>query len=109
MKDATVCSDEMGAYTYLGTTHRHETVNHSAGEYSRHGIHTNTIDGFWAQMKRGIDSTYHHASPKHLHRYADEFGYRHNTRKETDPQRFNTALQRINGRLTYAELIKKET
>ena len=105
---ATVCTDEMAAYNELGSTHRHETVNHGQGEYYRDGVHTNTIDGFWAQLKRGLYSTYHHASPKHLHRYADEFAYRHDTRKVSDPDRFVNALQTVGGRLTYAELTGKE-
>lgn len=59
---------------------RHESVNHSAKEYVRNKVHTNTIEGFWGQMKRSIDGTYHCVSPKYLQLYVDEFVFRYNLR-----------------------------
>lgn len=59
----------------------HETVNHSEKEYVRGDVHTNTIEGFWSNVKRGIKGTYVHVSKKHLTSYLREFEYRHNLRR----------------------------
>jgi len=59
---------------------KHESINHSAGEYVRENVTTNTIEGFWGQMKRSIDGTYHCVSPKYLQLYVDEFVFRYNRR-----------------------------
>ena len=64
---------------------KHRTINHSAGYYvtGEDGkIHTNTIESFWASVKRGINGTYLHVSKKHLQTYLREFEYRHNLRKQ---------------------------
>ena len=58
----------------------HYTVNHSIKEYARNGVHTNTIEGFWAILKRGIKGQFHHISIKYLNKYLDEFCYRYNMR-----------------------------
>ncbi|MDB5063558.1 MAG: hypothetical protein JWP67_3401 [Mucilaginibacter sp.] len=106
-KGATVYTDGFGAYKGLDKYYTHEVVRHDAGEYVRTGgIHTNSIEGFWSQLKRGIIGIYHNVSPKHLHRYCHEFGYRYNTRKITDVTRFEDAIKNVNVRLTYADLIK---
>jgi transposase-like protein len=77
---ATVITDGFGAYKGLDKTYTHEVVMHSENEYVRPGnIHTNSIEGFWSQLKRGIIGTFHQVSPKHLHRYCHEFGYKYNT------------------------------
>jgi transposase-like protein len=54
----------------------HQTVNHSIGEYVRGDVHTNTIEGYFSILKRGIMGTYHHVSPQHLKRYLAEFDFR---------------------------------
>lgn len=59
---------------------RHDTVNHAAKEYVRGDTHTNTIDAFWANVKRGINGTYVWVSKKHLQKYLWEFEFRHNLR-----------------------------
>lgn len=59
----------------------HETVNHQAGEYVRGDVHTNTIEGFFSILKRGIIGTFHHVSPQHLQRYVAEFDFRYNHRE----------------------------
>lgn len=102
-----VITDGFGAYKGLDKTYSHEIVRHDAGEYVREGgIHTNSIEGFWAQLKRGIIGIYHQVSSKHLHRYCHEFGYKYNTRKVLDTLRFEDAIKNVNGkRLTYDKLI----
>lgn len=62
--------------------YRHSTCNHNAGEYvSATGAHVQTIEGFWAILKRGIVGTHIHVSQKHLAKYLGEFEYRWNMRQ----------------------------
>ena len=101
-----VITDSSTMYGSLNKLYKHEFVNHVQKEYVRGAMHTNTIEGFFSQLKRGINGIYHQVSPKHLHRYCHEFGYRYNTRKITDCRRFDDALKNVdNVRLTYAKLI----
>lgn len=78
----TIYSDQAQVYK---TLHRigyfHDSVNHSIGEYGRGIVHTNTIEGFWSQLKRSIDGTYHCVSAKYLQLYLNEFVYRYNHRQ----------------------------
>ena len=76
-----IFSDEWGAYrklSYYG--YSHTTVNHSELEWVRGHAYTNTIEGFWSQLKRSLDGTYHAVSPKHLQLYLNEFAFRYNHR-----------------------------
>jgi transposase-like protein/ribosomal protein L37AE/L43A len=78
-----VHTDEWLGYSALGAVNRywHKTVNHAAGEYhTAKGVGVNGIEGFWAQLKRGINGTHIHVSPKHLPKYLGEFEFRHNRR-----------------------------
>ncbi len=59
----------------------HETVNHEAGEYVRGDVHTNTVEGYFSILKRGIIGTFHHVSAQHLLRYTTEFDFRYNHRE----------------------------
>ncbi len=59
----------------------HETVNHEAGEYVRGDVHTNTVEGYFSILKRGIIGTFHHVSEQHLLRYTTEFDFRYNHRE----------------------------
>ena len=77
---ARVASDEAQAFRDLSKWYRHATVNHSIKEYVRGEVHTNTIEAFWSQVKRGINGTYIHVSKKYLPFYLREFEYRHNLR-----------------------------
>jgi len=78
---AHIHSDEWGAYRTLKRRgYSHTTVNHSKLEYVRGSAYTNTIEGFWSQLKRSIDGTYHAVSPKYLQSYVDEFVFRYNFR-----------------------------
>jgi len=96
-----------GHSAYLGMKEfGHEALSHEKGEYVRDHLHTGFIDGFWSQLKRGINGIYHQVSPKHLHRYCHEFGYKYNTRQLTDCNRFDRVIKLAdNKRLTYANLI----
>jgi len=106
---STVHTDEHGGYNGLGKDYVHETVVHSAGEYVRDDVHTNSIESVWAVLKRGLHGVYHHASDKHLHRYVDEFTFRlndGNVQRHT-LQRLESLTQASFGkRLTYKALIQ---
>ncbi len=60
---------------------RHETVNHSAGEYVRADVHTNTVESVWSLFKRSIVGTYHQISKKHMPKYLDEQAWRFDNRR----------------------------
>lgn len=105
VKDALVYTDEWWGYRSIKHLFQHEIVNHKSKEYVRDNIYTNTIEGFWSLLKRGIIGIYHFTSKQHLQRYVDEFVFRYNTRKQTECARFNLLLQNTEHRLTYKELI----
>jgi transposase-like protein len=103
---AAVHTDESSIYGPLKRIFpKHDTVNHRAGEYSRKGVTTNSVEGFFSILKRGLVGTFHHVGEQHLHRYVTEFDFRYNTREKlgySDMQRTHIALQQIAGkRLTY--------
>ncbi len=103
---AELITDGFGGYKDLNKFYYHTIVNHAKGVWVEGGKHTNTLEGFWGLLKRGIDGIYHQVSPKHLHRYCDEFAYRYNTRKVKDGDRFNLSMNMVEGcRLTYKQLI----
>jgi transposase-like protein len=106
-----IYTDEFGAYTDLnGLFFRHETCNHSAGQWVNGVAHTNGIESVWAVLKRGIHGVYHQVSPKHLHRYVDEFTFRLNEGdvKRHTMRRLESFIDAIVGkRLTYERLIAK--
>jgi hypothetical protein len=82
-------------------------VNHSIGEYVRGDVHTNTIEGYFSILKRGINGIYHHVSQQHLKRYLAEFDFRYNERMAlgvTDNMRATKAVKGVVGkRLTYQQ------
>lgn len=80
-----VATDEHRGYRSLGKRgYSHGTVRHNAGEYVRGVAHTNTIEGFWSLLKRGVLGTYHNVSRKYLPLYLNEFVFRYNNRKNAD-------------------------
>ena len=108
--NAILITDGFGAYTTVGKEYAgHEVVNHTAGEYVRAGKwHTNNMEGFWSQLKRGIIGTFHFVSHKHLQRYCDEFAYKHNNKSISHTERFaNTLKNATNTKLTYRTLTAK--
>jgi len=102
-------SDEATAYDGIGGLFfGHDTVNHSAGEYARGDVTTNSIESVFAVMKRGVLGVYHHTSKKHLGRYVDEFAFRLNEGnvKQHTLARLDALVDATVGkRLTYAGLI----
>ena len=98
-----IYTDEARAYTHLPN---HEAVKHSVGEYVRGQVSTNGVESFWATLKRAQKGTFHRFSPKHLHRYVDEFVGRHNMRTlDTLQQMAEIAQRMVGGRLCYKDLV----
>ncbi|HLH08941.1 MAG TPA: IS1595 family transposase [Terriglobales bacterium] len=101
---ATVMTDGFSSYDNLGSMYvAHGRVNHGAGEYSRKEkgmptIHTNTIEGVFSILKRGLTGVYHQVGSHHLHRYLAEFDFRYNSRKIADEQRTLLALNQAEGK-----------
>jgi transposase-like protein len=106
---STVYTDEHGAYSKLKYDfEEHQHVKHKLGEYARGPVSTNTIEGYFSILKRGLIGTYHHVGEQHLQRYVNEFGFRYNHRTAlgySDDQRANAVLKEIAGkRLTYRRI-----
>jgi transposase-like protein len=107
-KQTTLHTDESRLYGDV-TAHfaDHLTVKHSAGEYVRGDVHTNTIEGFFSIFKRGMKGVYQHCAEKHLHRYLAEFDFRYNHRVglgHSDIDRTLAAIRNAEGkRLTYKQ------
>lgn len=106
---STLHTDEHLSYAGIGGLFfDHDTINHSQGEYVRDGVTTNSIESVFAVMKRGLIGVYHHASPKHLSRYVDEFAFRlndGNVARHT-MERLDSFVRAVAGkRLTYKALI----
>jgi IS1 family transposase len=83
-KVSLICSDEWRAYDGLKKDFFHRSVNHSAGQYVVGAVHTQTIEGFWSLVKRGMVGTYHKVSAKYLPLYVAEFQFRYNNRHNAD-------------------------
>lgn len=79
-----VSTDDHKGYLYVDRHFPHGIVHHGAGEYVHGAIHTNTIEGFWSLVKRGIMGTFHKVSKKYLPLYVNEFEFRYNNRKNPD-------------------------
>lgn len=113
-KGARLHTDESRLYGRVGHEFSaHERVKHSAREYVRDDIHTNTAEGFFGLFKKGFNGVYQHCAEKYLHRYLSEYEYRFNTRTKlgiTDKERATLALQRTAGkRLTLRPLKDADT
>jgi len=82
--NATIMTDEWQSYMSLSPKFTHFVVSHSQGQYVNGECHTNTMENFWAILKRGIIGQYHKVSAKYLNHYINEFCFRYNNRKNAD-------------------------
>jgi transposase-like protein len=106
--NTTLMTDESNLYKFSLRNYSREAVTHSKGIWKIDNCHTNTVEGLWSLMKRGIYGIYHQVTAKHLQAYCNEYAFRYNTRKIKDSQRFELSLGQLNGRLTYKELISEK-
>jgi|SRR6266852_737901 len=105
-KDSRIVTDEFIVYRGIGNefTGGHGTVRHEFKEYARGADHVNTVESYFALLKRGIIGAFHHVSKHHLHRYCDEFSFRWDHRKIDDGERTIEAVKKVEGkRLMYRD------
>lgn len=105
--EAVVITDAYTAYKGLDKVfNEHVTVKHTEGCYvTEGGNHTNSIEGYWSLLKRGVIGIYHYVSPQHLHRYCAEFETRYNGRDVSNIERFMEMVEGVNkDRVRYREL-----
>lgn len=105
--DATLRTDELPMYRAIGKGFaKHESVRHSTREYvGKDGQHSNDAESYFALLKRGIYGTFHHVSPQHLQRYAEEFDFRWSNKDVSDTERTFRAIAQTGGkRLTYRKV-----
>jgi transposase len=98
LPESVVFTDEYASYNGLeqeGYTHRR--INHSAGVYVSGDVHTNTIEGFWSLVKRGIGGVYHNVGRNYLQTYLDEYSFRYN-RRDSGNLIFRAILERVSER-----------
>lgn len=110
--DAKLITDEGAEFAGASQLFDHQTINHSKKEYVRYvgatSIHTNSCEGLWANLKRGIYGTYHFTSTTHLQAYLNEFSFRYNRRKDTQYDATNAFIEKsFEGSLKWKDLIKK--
>ena len=105
--DTVVYTDEAPVYRNLDRPHA--AVNHSVSQYVDGQVSTNGVESMWSLLKRGIMGSFHHVSPKHLHRYIREFEGRHNQRPlNTIEQMEAMARGSVGKRLMYRDLVSGE-
>ena len=104
-RSANIMTDGHPGYRKLGAEFAsHQYVGHDFGEYVRGNVHTQTVEGYFSLLKRGIIGTYHHVGEQHLHRYVDEFSFRYNGRKVEDGVRAVLTVKGAEGkRLMYRQ------
>jgi len=95
LPESTVFTDEYPVYDRLGArVNAHKRINHSSKVYVMGDVHTNTIEGFWSLVKRGIGGVYHSVSQKYLQTYLDEYSFRYN-RRDQGNLIFTSLLKRV--------------
>jgi hypothetical protein len=107
-RKSALMTDTAGGYMALGKQFaRHEMVDHGRDEYVRGDAHSNTVEGYFATLKRGITGVYHHVSEAHLSRYLAEFDFRHGQRSALGVDDFSRTIAALHGvsgkRLTYSK------
>jgi hypothetical protein len=95
-----------GAHVFHGISDypQHEMINHRKEGHVRGAVHTQTIEGVWAQLKRQIYGIHHWVSPKHLQNYVNEMAWRMSRREMTVSERIAALCERTDGRLKYRDL-----
>ena len=105
---ARLMTDEATAFSGLDALYDHRTFSHKRNQYGDGADgHTNSVEGLWALIKRQIYGIHHFVSEKHLNKYFGEATWRYNRRGLKAPQRVAEFLTRVDGPLTYKELIAK--
>ena len=100
LPESTVFTDDFSSYVDLAhdkNDYRHHRINHSTGVYVIGDVHTQTIEGFWSLIKRGIGGVYHSVSREYLQSYLDEYSFRYNRRHKGNLI-FNDVLERVSER-----------
>lgn len=100
---ARIITDQSNKYQGIGHEFDggHEAVNHTAKEYVRGDIHSNTVEGFFSTVKRGLNGIYHNVSKEHLSRYLDQFAFIYNNRNLSDGERAKAAIKAAEGKRLY--------
>jgi len=94
-KGSVVYTDDLRSYNNLSDMgFDHKTIAHSQKVYVAGDIHTNNVEGFWSQLKRSINGTYHHVTAKHMQGYVDEYAFRYNHRND-ETAMFWTMLRQV--------------
>jgi len=100
--DIHLMTDSANVLKYVGKDRKHSRVNHVEKEYVRWDdgvcITTNAVEGYFANLRRGIDGVYHHVGKQHLHRYLSEFDFRFNSREMKDGERTVAAIEGAAGK-----------
>lgn len=96
LPESTIFTDEFASYNTLreGRRYQHHRINHASKVYVMGNVHTNTIEGFWSLVKRGIGGVYHQVSQKYLQSYLDEYSFRYN-RRDQGNLIFTSFLKRV--------------
>jgi hypothetical protein len=108
-----VMTDSSNTMKLADRIHKHDTVNHTVKEYVRYEngvcISTNTVESYFALLKRGVYGVYHHVGRQHLNRYLSEFDFRYNAREVSDSERAHLVIKGIDGkRLTYRDSFRRQ-
>lgn len=95
LPNSMVYTDELPSYNRVSLLgYRHRRIHHASKVYVIGNVHTNTVEGFWSLLKRGISGVYHAVSDKYLQSYLNEYTFRYNHRKDEEPM-FKTVLSQI--------------
>lgn len=105
---AAVMTDEYPAYKHVNKMFPHHFVTHSALEFVRGEVHTNTVENYWSLLKRGIVGSFHKVSVKHLPLYLGEFTYRYNNRRTGDLFAQTVRHLATTDKLTFNDLTGKD-
>lgn len=98
-ENSNIMTDDFKSYKGLDKYFKsHNIIQHSKKQYVKGIVHTNTAEGFFSLLKRGINGTFHHVSQKHLHRYLSEFDFRYNLRNVEDSVRAVFAIRGSEGK-----------